>query len=519
MSIKRIIVAFSIVLASVIAINDAHAQTVNSQMVMITGRDLTIGSRGTDVATLQSFLVSKGYLTMPLGTTPGYFGNLTKMALARYQASMGIQPAAGYFGPVTRARVNAELIASVPRNPVVQDDDEDMDDDMDDDEDTDDGEDGEDDGDEMFTILAEEGDQEVRGGQDNIQILAFELGDNTDAEDVDSLTLLFSVDDGNNDDDEDGSKDEDMDDDDNTVDEDDEQGPWNFIESISVWSGDDRIAQMDADSARDWMMESDDSDDDTVYSFEFDNLMLEDEDMNDDEDEDTDEEDDDHFYISITMQDDLDDDTLPQIFDVTLEGAGNDEEVTVTVSSNLDEGTVRLFAAGRSTSRTVTVDMDDEDGEEGDVELFNFMIESGANIMIDQLPVHIELTSGATRLSDVFDGLTLLVGGESRSSKEITSSYGDDAQVTFDDLNARIEAGEEFEFTLVGTVDERFSDDVKVRMWVDGEDVIAGRNNENNNVQGQLEVTGRVTSGTITLTMDGDNNDDEDMDEDEDDDN
>ncbi len=34
-------------------------------------RDLTVGSTGSDVAELQSFLVSKGFLTMPSGVSMG----------------------------------------------------------------------------------------------------------------------------------------------------------------------------------------------------------------------------------------------------------------------------------------------------------------------------------------------------------------------------------------------------------------------------------------------------------------
>src|SRR3989344_1546662 len=69
--------------------------------------DLTIGSTGSQVTALQSWLVSKGYLTMPAGVAMGYFGGLTQSAVAKYQAEAGISPAAGYFGPITRAKVNA----------------------------------------------------------------------------------------------------------------------------------------------------------------------------------------------------------------------------------------------------------------------------------------------------------------------------------------------------------------------------------------------------------------------------
>jgi hypothetical protein len=86
----------------------AVASTVSAQTAAYTfTSDLTIGSTGADVVALQSFLESKGHLVIPAGTTKGYFGSLTQSALAKFQAANGISPAAGYFGPVTRAAVNS----------------------------------------------------------------------------------------------------------------------------------------------------------------------------------------------------------------------------------------------------------------------------------------------------------------------------------------------------------------------------------------------------------------------------
>src|SRR3989344_7247773 len=68
--------------------------------------DLTVGSKGSEVSALQQWLVGKGFLTMPAGVAYGYFGPLTRSALAAYQASVGISPAVGYFGPITRSKVN-----------------------------------------------------------------------------------------------------------------------------------------------------------------------------------------------------------------------------------------------------------------------------------------------------------------------------------------------------------------------------------------------------------------------------
>jgi hypothetical protein len=82
--------------------------------------DLTVGSKGAEVTALQTFLVSKGFLTMPAGVAMGTFGPLTKAALAAYQTSAGISPAAGYFGPLTRAKVNAlAVVPGTPGTPVV----------------------------------------------------------------------------------------------------------------------------------------------------------------------------------------------------------------------------------------------------------------------------------------------------------------------------------------------------------------------------------------------------------------
>src|SRR3989344_5938478 len=69
--------------------------------------DLTVGSRGDQVVTLQSALVAQGHLVMPAGVAMGYFGSLTKAAVAKWQAANGIAPAVGYFGPLSRAKFNS----------------------------------------------------------------------------------------------------------------------------------------------------------------------------------------------------------------------------------------------------------------------------------------------------------------------------------------------------------------------------------------------------------------------------
>lgn len=81
-------------------------------------KSLTIGSKGDDVTALQSYLESKGFLTMPTGVAKGYFGSLTQKAVAAWQAANGVSPASGYFGSISRAKYTA-LTAAAPTTPTT----------------------------------------------------------------------------------------------------------------------------------------------------------------------------------------------------------------------------------------------------------------------------------------------------------------------------------------------------------------------------------------------------------------
>lgn len=82
----------------------ATTTTYSAPLITIT-QNLSVGSSGNNVSILQGFLESEGYLTLPVGTTDGYFGNLTKQALIAYQKSANV-PATGYCGPMTRSAIN-----------------------------------------------------------------------------------------------------------------------------------------------------------------------------------------------------------------------------------------------------------------------------------------------------------------------------------------------------------------------------------------------------------------------------
>ncbi|HRH55242.1 MAG TPA: peptidoglycan-binding domain-containing protein [Candidatus Paceibacterota bacterium] len=74
--------------------------------------DLSYGSTGADVNALQQMLIDAGLLAIEAPT--GWFGPMTRAALAQWQAAHGVAPAVGYFGPITRAAILAANAASMP---------------------------------------------------------------------------------------------------------------------------------------------------------------------------------------------------------------------------------------------------------------------------------------------------------------------------------------------------------------------------------------------------------------------
>src|SRR3989344_6281338 len=95
-------------------INALMAQLATLQGTTVTtgtaiASNLTVGSTGSEVVALQSALVAQGHLVMPTGVAMGYFGSLTKAAVAKWQAANGVAPAVGYFGPLSRAKYNATV--------------------------------------------------------------------------------------------------------------------------------------------------------------------------------------------------------------------------------------------------------------------------------------------------------------------------------------------------------------------------------------------------------------------------
>src|SRR3989338_5992595 len=76
-------------------------------------RDLTIGAKGDDVTCLQNYLTGTGHFKFSGGAT-GYFGSVTRAAVAAWQAGNGVSPAAGYFGSISRGKYSTLVVVTPP---------------------------------------------------------------------------------------------------------------------------------------------------------------------------------------------------------------------------------------------------------------------------------------------------------------------------------------------------------------------------------------------------------------------
>ncbi len=82
----------------------AHAATLNNQMA--------VGSSNADVTSLQTFLATNP-LVYPAGLVTGFYGPLTRNAVAQFQIAYGLPPV-GNVGPLTLARINGIMASENP---------------------------------------------------------------------------------------------------------------------------------------------------------------------------------------------------------------------------------------------------------------------------------------------------------------------------------------------------------------------------------------------------------------------
>lgn len=430
---------------------------ISASAATVYTRDLTVGSTGADVSSLQTTLESKGFLVIPASVSKGYFGSLTKTALAKYQASVGIAPALGFFGPITRVHLNGVVVTPNPTGGNSSGS----------------GLSGGEGDIKNFKVLGNPGDEDLDEGESK-DILGFEFeakGSDLRVERVDVFAATTSK-------------------------------PWKVVESARLMYGGKEIAEVsNLDSKGEWDEESDD-----VYSFRFSidkkaNAIVEEGEKA-------------KFYVELTAQDAIDSDEEGDIdFYVPDDGirvidaegiytyAGADSSVRTVTFGEAASGDLEIKIDGSDNEdRTIFVD---ENSSTDGVEILRFTIEGDeSDVTIDELSVELAKISGLEDLSDVIKSLTLEVDGDEIASESIDSGSGNKT-VTFEDLEDDFEVadGDEIEVVVYADFDEQdgnyaegFAFEASVdASAIDAEDAAGDT----------ASVSGDVTGGEIEVRVNG----------------
>jgi peptidoglycan hydrolase-like protein with peptidoglycan-binding domain len=384
---------------------------------------LTMGSQGAEVTALQNLLISQGQ-TIAAGAT-GYFGGQTQAALAAWQAANGVTPAAGYYGPVTKAAMDAKCVPA-----TNTDTDEDTD------EDTTSGELGNDEG-SIDVTSASADESSLEEGQEG-GVLAFDVEVEGDVE-IDRIDVYAA---------EDGALSEDAED--------------YFVRAFLMVDGEE-VAEVEVDDfdQDDYDVLSLSGDD---YRIRFSNLGLVFADNDEPE-----------FQVGFEVVSNLDSADLAAEWDVEadeirfVDGKGfSDTEVageSDTFSFDEEEtGDLDVQASSDNPDAT-TLKIEDGDDESDEYEVFVFEIEenNGVDVEINDLTVTIT-TTGNTDEDEVVEEAILYMGSEELGSEAVPNN----GIVEFEDLGIMIDADATEEFTVAlifkGSDDAGMSSDVTVEL-------------------------------------------------------
>ncbi len=431
-------------------------------------RDLTLGSSGADVTALQNWLIGKGF-TIPAGAS-GYFGAQTQSALARYQASAGITPASGYFGPLTRASVSATGGSTTTGGTTVTP--KPMS-----------GEEGQ-----LKNIDNANAEVEsvVDEGQDDVPVFGVEVEAKDSDMSIERIDVDFTLTDSAN-----GS--------DNLDD---------YIKEVSLVVDGKTVETQDVDEADindagegDFSTSADEND---VYSFRFTGLDIV-----------VDEGDTAEIYVAVSAVSNVDtadegDDwsvLIPDDGIRAVDGAGISD--TYVTGSELSEENFSVDAADAgdlslsldssdNDDRVVTIN---ENGED-DVEILRFTLESDtSDNNVDEIEIDLATTTSTTTgFATVMSRLKLEVDGKVVATESVSNGAAGGATVLFENLDLDIQDGDEVEFIV--TAD--FKDDADTREGFTFEATVDASQIVVEDAEGDdVTVTGDVTGGEIELRTNG----------------
>lgn len=468
--VAAIVAGAGLVLSSFAYALPAGAQTTTTTTTttssMMFTRDLTLGSTGADVTALQTWLIGKGF-SIPAGAT-GYFGAQTQAAVAAYQAANGITPAAGYFGPITRAKVNAGGSVVIPG-----DDDDDDDSDDDDDADTGDLEGGEADLSE-YDLSDEEA--TVAEGAEEAEIATAEF----DVEDgdvmVERIELSMQA---------------------SGPDAGDETDPWRYFDTVYVMADGDVVAEVDASDRDEW--DEGDTDDDSTDDY---TLNITDIDFQVDEDDTA------ELTFAVDVSDGIDDSDLNQEFLVWVPEDGiraiDSEDIQQYIGDETDQvefgfeaeesGDLDIQSSSEDPDTMTLVSDEDEESEEYSVFVFELENNDDVDVLLNDLTIDVAVSSTTVALDDIIEDATLIVDGEEVDG-DISTAVGADT-IDFEDIDVIIGGDDTIEVELVITLAED-ADGTTLDFTVSAGNVEA----ESDETGEDSDVSGSASSETHTVSI------------------
>ncbi|HWH16441.1 MAG TPA: peptidoglycan-binding protein [Candidatus Paceibacterota bacterium] len=425
----------------------AQAQATASVAFTFT-RDLTVGSVGADVTALQTLLINKGF-AIPAGAT-GYFGAQTQAALARYQAANGIAPAAGYFGPITRAHVAVNVgVTPTPSNPGNQDDDE------------------------------------LEGNEarlSNFDLTREDSSGNEGEEEVEIATAEFDVDGGD-------IRIERMEirvEGENTA---LNMQPWRYFDRIAVYADGDEIAEMDVDSRSDWSRSGDAYD---LTLTGLDHVVREGDAA--------------ELTIVADISDNIDNANLAQTFEFSIEDRGiravdaeriqqyvGDDGDTVSFGFGAEEnGDLRISANSDNPDASILVADEDRESEDYEVLVFDLENRDDVDSLLTDLTISVSSMNSGVAATDIIREATLEIDGDDFRGDVGAST------IEFEDLDFEIGGDDEVSASLFVTLVRNATSTPVVfsleNANVDAEGVRSGNT---------ATVSGSASSETHTIALTG----------------
>lgn len=399
-----------------------HAETAAACSVGTV--DLTVGSTGDAVKCLQAALISGGYLVMPSGVMPGYFGSLTKSAVSKWQTAKGIAPAAGYFGPISRAAFSPVAGGDTGTGTGTGTQAGDLE-----------GTDGTIDD---VTELGTYSDEEVGEGEEDVKVLGAEIEVSNDG-DIALKSVKVSFDSTNN-----AAGDSDNLDD--------------YISGVSVWLGSNKIGSADVE---------DFNESGAVYS-----KVIAVSGKTTIAADDTEK-----LYVAVDAANTFDSgdiDTDAWFVDVDnirfIDGAGvytTDNSTGEIDGMNVEVDFVSFSSAADTELKVRDNDspdagivIADDASETEDVVLLNgeLELEGTSDGVLDEFPVTFTAAangSGSTAngVDDVISSVTLVIDGE-EYTETMTLTSALTGTITFDNLDLAIDAGDTIEFEVLADVND-----------------------------------------------------------------